>query len=34
MPNSEVGWLHILENSKILFLTLKFREKHLGTFLI
>ena len=34
MPNSEVAWLHILENSKILFLTLKFREKHFGTFLI
>ena len=34
MPNSEVAWLHILDNSKILFLTLKFREKHFGTFLI
>ena len=34
MPNSEVAWLHVLDNSKILFLTLKFREKHFGTFLI
>ena len=31
MPNSEVAWRHILENSKILFLTLKSREKYLGT---